>query len=93
MTNYTPGKWTSEYGTRSSWVHLGDADDGRVVEVKGDNHQNDADFIAEAPAMLDAIKELLRGHQADIENYGPEDDVYRAHDAAHAIILRIAGGE
>ena len=39
-------------------MHLGDKDDGRVVEVKGDNHQNDADFIAEAPAMLVALRGL-----------------------------------
>ncbi len=57
MTQHTPGTWTSDHGTRSSWVHLGDKDDGRVVEVKGDNHQNDADFIAEAPAMLEALED------------------------------------
>ncbi len=57
MTKHTPGKWTSDHGSRSSWVHLGDKDDGCVVEVSGGNHQNDADFIAEAPAMLDALRD------------------------------------
>jgi hypothetical protein len=91
---HTPGTWTSDHGTRSSWVHLGDKDDGRVVEVKGDNHQNDADFIAEAPAMLDALRFFLGGDdKVQVGVGGNPTYVDRKLDEARAILARIGETE
>jgi len=99
MTKHTPGPWKVS-GKPSICGYKVAEKSGRSVasfpatsKRSDDEREANARLIAEAPAMLDVIKELLRGHQADIEDYGPEDDVYRAHDAAHAIISRIGGGE
>ena len=97
MTKHTPGTWTSELSARSSWVHLGDADDGRVVEVKGDNHQNDADFIAEAPAMLDALRDasaMLDAAKNGRWNWdgSTEGQIKSTLRDVRAILARIEGG-
>ena len=97
---HTPGPWEiTGHGSRPTpctWVSLGDEDDGNSLEVVGGNHVTNARLIAEAPAMLDALRKAI----AVINDFMPNiancslDDYAALNEVlveAPAILARIGG--
>lgn len=66
---FTPGKW---YVKKQGWKSQvrSDAVRGRIADVFYGGH--DADLLAAAPAMYEALQSLMNRAVIDAETYAPE---------------------
>jgi hypothetical protein len=100
MSKHTPGPWAVDadaypifiYSESETWPlidELGNEEGckGAFIANTGDNKAN-ARLIAAAPELLEALKDMLDGHEDACTGYGEG-----AADKARAAIAKATGGE
>jgi hypothetical protein len=96
MSKHTPGPWEiTGHGSRPTpctWVSLGPEDDGNSLKVVGADQEANARLIADAPAMLDALRGLLEPAESRWRALPKTSYEKKAIGAAQAILSRIDGG-
>ncbi|CAB4122389.1 hypothetical protein UFOVP37_8 [uncultured Caudovirales phage] len=97
MSKHTPGPWAmpdsgqgriSKVGANGGWDGLiATADCGDYARSRSEGLAN-ARLIAAAPELLEALKDMLDGHEDACTGYGEG-----AADKARAAIARATGGD